>query len=173
VFNYDGYLNEDYPSFVWLLFPVAVISIATAAALYFLPAYTNLIVGAAVLLTIFFETWLALGGKRWMLAWGLITVAPLVTALLIAYGHHPDLSFLVFILPVNGFIAVDALYYRRIVPGILHIALAVMASAALIYANELYVVILPLYFAIYAVTRIIDYITITLIIAKRASRGGN
>ncbi|MCP4229319.1 MAG: hypothetical protein GY771_04110 [bacterium] len=173
MFNYDGYLNENYPSFVWLLFPIALISIAAGAALYFLPAYTNLIFGAAVVLIIFFEVWLALGGKRWMLAWGLITIVPLVIALLVAFGEYRYISFAVFVIPVNGFIAVDALYYRRIIPGILHIALAVTASAALFYANGLYAVVLPFYFGIYAVARLIDYVSIRVILSGRDSPGGS
>ncbi len=167
MFNYDGYLNEDYPSFVWLLFPVALISIASGVALYLLPAYADFIFGSAVVLTIFFETWLALGGKRWLLAWGLITVAPLVTALLIAFEGHYMVALLVYILPLNIFIAVDALYYRRKIPGVLHIVLALVISVVSIYIKGSYIYISIIYFGIYALLRLTDYIAIRNILLKR------
>ena len=173
MFNYDGYLNENYPSFIWLLFPVAFISIAAAAALYFLPAYANLIFGAAVVLTIFFETWLALGGKRWMLAWSLITIAPLVIALLVAYNSYPYFHLLVYSLSLNLLIAIDALYYRRILPGILHILLVLIISAISLYNNDLYIYTLISHFIMYAIIRLIDYISIRVILSRRDSRKTN
>ena len=170
MFNYDGYLNEDYPSFIWLLIPAALISTAAASALYFLPAYANLIFGTAVVLTIFFEAWLALGGKRWMLAWSLITIAPLTIALLVVYNSHPYIPLLVYLLPLNAFIAVDALYYRRLIPGILHISLALFITVILLCVSNLYPYTIIAYFGIYAIIRLIDYVAIRLILSGRDSR---
>lgn len=173
MFNYDGYINEDYPSFIWLLFPAALISIASGVALYLLPTHTNLVFGSAVVLTIFFEVWLALGGKRWLLAWGLVTVVPLVTALLIAYESHYLIALLVYILPVNIFIAVDAIYYRRIIPGVLHIILALLISFVSIYIGGSYIYISIIYFFVYALIRPIDYFAIRTILSRRHTENNN
>ncbi len=167
MFSYDGYLNENYPSFIWLRFPITLISVGAAVMLYFFPDYTHLIFGIAAFLIIFFEAWLALGGKRWLLAWTLITLCPLTIALTIAYGHILWLPVLVYVLAINSFIAVDAIYYRRIITGVLSILATLFIGIIYVYYGNISSYAIAIYYIAYSLISIIDYISIIISLKKQ------
>ena len=167
MFNYDGYLNKDYPSFVWLLLQIVFLSLVTSALSLIFPDSIPLILGLSTFIILCIEIWLGLGGKRWMLCWCLMVASFIVIAIVIAYPTYIANAFIVLAFVAGTIIGFDAIYYKRRVAGTVHFVLAIVTAIVAWQLSSYIQIIIPAYFSLYALARLIDYIEIKLILSKR------